>query len=283
VQDERETFTVPRGYSLTESMVMQRIGPFDPTAELSNRRFAKAGRTPEGPVTIELLHDPTTCSLRANAWGPGARWTLARVPDWLGASDRPELLRDVGAIAALARRSPGLRLGRSPFANDVHTSFVLQQRVTTRDAMKSHGQLVRRYGEAAPGSTKLMLFPDKRALSRIPSHAYFEIGLESRRARALYEAARVGERIQQWSSTIQSLREYLRKVPGTGVWTAENVMGFGFGDPDAVPIGDVHLPRIICRALDAERGWSDDRMLELLEPFAGQRFRVIRLLMLHGV
>jgi 3-methyladenine DNA glycosylase/8-oxoguanine DNA glycosylase len=53
-------------------------------------------------------------------------------------------------------------------------------------------------------------------------------------------------------------------------------MGFGFGDPDAVPTGDYNLPRIAAHVLAGESGGTDARMLELLAPFAGHRFRVIR-------
>ena len=57
------------------------------------------------------------------------------------------------------------------------------------------------------------------------------------------------------------------------------VLGFGAGDPDAVLLGDLHAPHIVSWALAQEPRGSDERMLELLEPFRGQRFRVTRLLL----
>jgi 3-methyladenine DNA glycosylase/8-oxoguanine DNA glycosylase len=59
-------------------------------------------------------------------------------------------------------------------------------------------------------------------------------------------------------------------------------MGFVLGDPDAVPVGDLHLPREIGRALAGESRADDRRMLELLEPFRGHRFRLIRWLLAAG-
>ena len=59
-------------------------------------------------------------------------------------------------------------------------------------------------------------------------------------------------------------------------------MGFVLGDPDAVPVGDLHLPREIGWALAAEPRANDARMLELLEPYRGNRFRLIRLLLASG-
>ena len=40
-------------------------------------------------------------------------------------------------------------------------------------------------------------------------------------------------------------REILAAVPGCGPWTVEMTMGLALGDPDAVPIGDLHPPSIV--------------------------------------
>ena len=50
------------------------------------------------------------------------------------------------------------------------------------------------------------------------------------------------------------------------------------GDSDAVSVGDYHLPNLVSWALAGEPRGDDDRMLELLEPYRGQRGRVVRLL-----
>jgi 3-methyladenine DNA glycosylase/8-oxoguanine DNA glycosylase len=50
------------------------------------------------------------------------------------------------------------------------------------------------------------------------------------------------------------------------------------GDADAVSVGDYHVPSIVAWALAGERDGSDERMLELLEPFRPHRGRVQRLL-----
>jgi 3-methyladenine DNA glycosylase/8-oxoguanine DNA glycosylase len=57
------------------------------------------------------------------------------------------------------------------------------------------------------------------------------------------------------------------------------VMGFALGDPDAVPVGDLHLLSQLARALVGETRADDTRMLALLEPHRGQRFRLMRLLL----
>jgi 3-methyladenine DNA glycosylase/8-oxoguanine DNA glycosylase len=71
-------------------------------------------------------------------------------------------------------------------------------------------------------------------------------------------------------------------VEGVGPWTAALVAGEALGDPDAVPLGDYHLPHTVAWALAGEPRASDERMLDLLEPYRGQRDRVVRLLLAAG-
>jgi 3-methyladenine DNA glycosylase/8-oxoguanine DNA glycosylase len=66
----------------------------------------------------------------------------------------------------------------------------------------------------------------------------------------------------------------LEALRGVGPWTSAEVMRLSFGDPDAVSVGDYHLPDIVAWALAGEPRGTDERMLELLEPYRGQRARV---------
>jgi 3-methyladenine DNA glycosylase/8-oxoguanine DNA glycosylase len=50
-----------------------------------------------------------------------------------------------------------------------------------------------------------------------------------------------------------------------------------------VSIGDYHLPNVVAWALAGEPRGDDARMLELLEPYAGHRGRVQRLLEAGGI
>jgi hypothetical protein len=49
-----------------------------------------------------------------------------------------------------------------------------------------------------------------------------------------------------------------------------------------VSIGDFHTPHLVSWLLAGEPRGTDARMLELLEPYRGQRARVVRLLELSG-
>lgn len=70
----------------------------------------------------------------------------------------------------------------------------------------------------------------------------------------------------------------LCSVPGLGPWTSSLVQRISFGDPDPVEIGDYHIPNSVAWALAGEARGTDERMLELLEPWRGHRGRVVRLL-----
>ena len=73
----------------------------------------------------------------------------------------------------------------------------------------------------------------------------------------------------------------LQTLPGIGVWTSAETAQRAHGDPDAPSVGDYHLPAFVGWALIG-RPVDDDGMLELLEPWAGHRQRVMRLLAASG-
>ena len=55
------------------------------------------------------------------------------------------------------------------------------------------------------------------------------------------------------------------------------------GDADAVPVGDYNLPHSVGYALEGTPRSTDERMLELLDPYRGHRARVIRLIGVAGI
>ena len=95
-------------------------------------------------------------------------------------------------------------------------------------------------------------------------------------------SARVAESLQRVAALPGPEAERrLRTVAGIGVWTAAEVRSRALGDADAVSFGDYHVARNIGWALIG-RDVDDAGMAELLEPYAGHRYRVQRLLELAG-
>jgi len=233
-------------------------------------------------VTLHLKRDGGL--VRARAWGPGCGWALERVPALLGLHDDPAAFATSdGRITSLARRWRGVRLSRSPWVHDGLAEYVLQQRVTFRDAVRAQRRLVQALSPEAPGPPGLRLPLAPSDWQRLRSDDFRRAGIDGQRERTLRAAAREARRIDAaFGRPAADARAVLASVPGCGPWTVEIAMGFVLGDPDAVPTGDLHLPHEVAWVLAGEARGSDRRMLELLRPFAGQRFRVLRLLLAAG-
>jgi 3-methyladenine DNA glycosylase/8-oxoguanine DNA glycosylase len=269
-------------YDFDESMRFVPFGRHDPTCRRGPGLLWKAARTPDGPVTLQIARSPDR--IAARAWGPGAAWALERADALAGLRDAPTPLEaPPGPLATLARRHRGIRLPRSPFVFDGLTEYVLQQRVTFRDAARAHRRLVAALGAAAPGPPGLLLPLAPADWLRLADGDLRRAGVDGQRARTLRAAARAARRVDStFDLDPGAARGVLRALPGCGPWTVGIALGFVLGDPDAVPLGDLHLPHEVGRALAGEPRAGDARMLELLEPFRGRRFRLLRLLLAAG-
>jgi 3-methyladenine DNA glycosylase/8-oxoguanine DNA glycosylase len=239
----------------------------------------RATRTPEGPATTRL--EPLGEGVRVTAWGPGAGWAVQAAPDLLGCRDsldgfepRPGLIRE------LHRRFRGLRIIRSRAVFEALLPSILEQKVVGLEAQASYRAIVRAWGEPAPGPFELRLPPSPETLAAKRPFEFHPFGVEGRRAMVVLEAARHAGRLEEAvdMDPLQAARR-LRTVPGVGPWTAARVAMAALGDADAVPVGDYHLPHMVSWALAGEPRGTDDRMLELLAPYAGHRGRVLRLLL----
>jgi 3-methyladenine DNA glycosylase/8-oxoguanine DNA glycosylase len=268
---------------LARSWFPLRRGTGDPTTRVSEGEVWRATRTPDGPATAHLQTSGDTIVVRA--WGSGAGWVLDQAPAMVGADDDPTALRaEHHVIQDLQRRLPGIRLVRSDRIMEALIPAILEQKVTGTEARRAFRGLVRATSDPAPGDAGLLLPPQPERVAALPSFRFHAFGVERRRAEQIRWLCTRAERLDRLSELPPTeARNSLRMLPGIGVWTAAEVTRLAMGDPDAVSVGDFHLPHLVSWVLAGEPRGTDERMLELLEPYRGQRGRVQVLLEAGGI
>jgi 3-methyladenine DNA glycosylase/8-oxoguanine DNA glycosylase len=243
----------------------------------------RATRTPIGPATTRFF--PADGGIRAEAWGPGTDWALDAAPELLGARDPVEGFDPApGIVRDLHRRMPGLRIPRSRAVFEALVPTILEQKVPGAEAFASYRNLVRAFGEPAPGPGGLRLPPSPEALARASYSAFHPLGIDRRRADTVRAAASRAVRLEETvEMALPQAYQRIQAFRGVGPWSAARVAMTALGDPDAVPTGDYHLPHMVAWALAGRPRGTDEEMLELLEPYVGHRGRVLRLLLAAGV
>jgi 3-methyladenine DNA glycosylase/8-oxoguanine DNA glycosylase len=243
--------------------------------------------TPDGPGTLRVSSRRVAgrTLVTGQAWGPGTGWLLDRLPAQLGFhDDRTGFTARHPVVGELALRYEGLRVGRSERVFEALVPAVLEQKVVSREAHRAWRFLLGKFGDAAPGPAPagMRVFPSPRTWARIPSWDWHRAGVEGVRARTIITAAAVATRLEQaLEEDPAEADRRLRSLPGIGPWTSAEIRQRAMGDPDAVSVGDYHLPNAVGWTL-ARRKTDDDGMLELLAPYAGHRYRVTRLIELGG-
>jgi 3-methyladenine DNA glycosylase/8-oxoguanine DNA glycosylase len=208
---------------------------------------------------------------------------MEHVPQLLGARDDWSDL-DVSSNAFLEdarRRVPGLRLLSTGLVLEALMPAIIEQKVTTVEAWRAWRQLVLKHGEPAPGPAPagMRVFPSAQAWRMIPSWEWHRAGVDPRRSKTAVGVASVATGIERVTAVDADAR--LTSLAGVGPWTAAETSQRAHGNPDLVSVGDYHLPAIVGWALIG-KPVDDDGMLELLQPWAGQRQRVMRLILASG-
>jgi len=270
---------LPAGYDFAGTLGQLSLGTHDPCRRFIDGVFWLAARTPDGPGSLGLHRDG-----RAEAYGPGAEWLLNRADAVYGLRDDLGGFADVAKahplVAELAHRHRGLRLPATGQIFPHLLRAVCEQKVTGKEAYQAYSAIVRRFREPAPGPhPALLLPPSPEQVSALRYYDLHPLGLEQRRAETLLRAART-----PWPDRepVETARRLLALV-GVGPWTVAEVMRGAHGDPDAVSVGDYHIKNQVAWALAGEPRATDERMLELLEPFRGHRGRVCQLLTRAGI
>ena len=281
----------PFRVDLARTVGVHRRGTGDPAFRVEpSGAVWRTSRTPHGPATLRITADRATgpddgTTVLAWAWGPGAAWVLAALPGLLGADDdRTGFQPAHPLLAEMDRRYAHLRIGRSGRVFEALVPAVLEQKVVGAEARRAWRTLMLRFGQPPPGPAPpgMRVFPPARTWARIPSWAWHRAGVEGVRARTVIGAAHVAERLEEIVGMTPAEADLrLRSLPGIGPWTSAETRQRACGDPDAVSVGDVHLPGAVGWAL-AGRTTDDAGMLQLLAPYAGHRHRAARLVVLSG-
>lgn len=274
----------PHPIDLARTLFPLRRGYGDPTTRIAAGEAVRAIRTPEGKATVHLLAQGD--AIEAEAWGPGADQALARAPGLVGAEDD-----DAGfiplhpAVADAWRHRRGVRITRTVSVLEVLIPAILEQKVTGVEARRTYSSMVRALGEPAPGPFEgLLLPPDPDRMAALPYFAFHPWGVERRRAELVRAVCERATRIESAAGTsVEATCGLLSAFRGIGPWTVAEVARIALGDADAVSVGDYHVPHVVTWALAREPRGTDERMLELLEPYRGQRGRVQRLLEASGI
>ncbi|MCB5911152.1 DNA-3-methyladenine glycosylase family protein [Streptomyces pinistramenti] len=279
------TWVPPGPYDLHRTLGVLARGPGDPAFAVRGDEIWRACRTPQGPGTLRCAARPAAGAVDAEAWGPGADWLLERLPELLGECDDPAALTPRHRIVHEARRRhPGVRLARTGLVLESLIPSVLEQKVTSDEAYRAWRLLLQRHGEPAPGPwDRMRVMPDPRGWTLIPSWEWHRAGVEDKRAATILRAVRAARRMEEAAGMdLAAATRRLTAIEGIGPWTAAETLQRVLGAPDAVTVGDLHLPKIIGYALTGRRGTTDTEMLDLLAPYEGQRHRAARLVLLSG-
>jgi 3-methyladenine DNA glycosylase/8-oxoguanine DNA glycosylase len=273
----------PARYDLARTLRRLALIPGEPTVCAEATEAWWATRTPDGPGTLHLAR--SAGELVATGYGPGKAWLLDRA----------------GAIAGLDDDVTGFPTGRHPLVDRLWREYsglrlpstgqvfhhvvpaILGQKVTGKEASRGYRRLLATLGEAAPGpNPALRVPPAPETLAATPYWAFHPWGVEQRRADTIRRAAAHAAGLGRATDPAEATRR-MTALPGIGPWTAAEVVRVAYGDPDAVSVGDYHIKNTVAWALAGEVRGTDDRMLELLEPFQGHRGRVCLLLESAGL
>ena len=248
-------------------------------------------RTPEGTTTLRLVSDVDAGTVTGEAWGSGSEWVLESLPRMLGADDDPSgFVPHHKPIADAWRRHGNWRLGATGLVMEALVPAVIEQKVTGQEAFAGFRSLVHRFGERAPGPpsepdpvVRLWVQPSAVDLRAIPSWEWLRLPVDGARSRPIQHAARVAPSLER--AGLQPPEEFERRLttlPGIGRWTSAEVRSRALGDADSVSFGDYHVAANIGYVLTGTPV-DDEELAVLLEPYAGHRHRVQRLVELAGL
>ena len=196
--------------------------------------------------------------IEAEAWGPGAAQVLEGVPGLIGLLDDPAgfdpsphpLVAELHRRLARAAYRP--HRARSPRPRS-RRSASRRSRPSRRSARG--GPRSAAGASPPPGPAGLRLPPPPATLARLPYWELHRVGLERKRADTIRRVAREAGRLDPMVALGPvAVAARLESIVGVGPWTSAEVNAVALGDPDAVSVGDYHLPHQVSSPWPASGG-----------------------------
>ena len=228
--------------------------------------------------------------MTGEAWGDGADWALEQLPRMLGADDDPSGFVPPPQLTQAWRRHRHWRVGATDLVMESLVPAIIEQKVTGMEALGAFRVMVHRFGERAPGRRASRsrwcgsgCSPRPRSCGPSRPGSGSRLPVDGARSRPIQHAARVATSLERAGrETPVEFDRRLRTLPGIGVWTSAETRFRALGDADAVSFGDYHIAANVGYVLTG-KPVDDAGMAELLEPYAGHRHRVQRLVELAGL
>ncbi len=170
--------------------------------------------------------------------------------DW--AAIMPSLRTDP-ALVGRVEAAPGLRVPGCWDGFELAARAVLGQQISVKGATTLAGRIAKTFGQPLSGMsglTHLFPAPDVLADANLTGAGLTRARADTIRAlaRAVCDREITFERIVDTGAFLARLSE----IPGIGKWTAQYVAMRALGDPDAFPVGDGALMRVLNAANSRE-------------------------------
>ena len=264
-------------YDLFGTLRFARMGKTDPTFILTPDRIERAFWFRGEPTT--LIAHLQAGEVLIKAVGANAEAVIEHAPKLLGWQAENFSVSGHPLLDQLSERYRGLRKVETPHLGYDMIQTVMQQLIEWREAANIWRRMVHHLGMPAPGHQMLRLPPSYESIAKLELTTLQKLGLSMKRGALIKELGRIGHRLDAWQGESTSmLRHRLLSIHGVGPWTADHCLGFSLNMPDVVPLGDYQLPHTVCWALANEERGTDERMVELLSPWSGERWSVLRLI-----
>lgn len=251
------------GTDSIEGGVFRRLLDLDGKLVLASVRSVGSVEDPE--LTVELRGDRLTSEdAAAAAWRVG--WLLGANQDLSGFYEH---CGDQQGMADIIRRFHGLHLPHTPTVFEALVLAVLGQQISANVARVIRTLLIETYGpnRTFDGETYYS-FPRPHTLAALSVEQLQALKLSRRKAEYVQGIAKTA--LEFSPVGLESLREMaddevvakIVELRGVGHWTAQWLLVRALGRPDALPLGDLALRRVVSRVFFKGEDLNDAQLEE---------------------